>query len=109
MPLSFEAAPVFCELFFRDDSNLMLELNGRWFYKAPDTKYIDLMPAFYEKPIDGGCDMMLKIFAPPASGENDLSLEDGMFNYYYVLERLPEIRIRTAPTEPDKDITEGNT
>ena len=109
VPLHFEAAPVFCELFFRDDSNLMLELNGRWFYKAPETKYIDLMPAFYEKPVDGSCDMLLKIFAPPASGENDLSAEDGMFNYYYVLERLPEIRIRTAPTEPDKDITEGNT
>lgn len=106
--LHFEAPPVFCELFFEDDSNLMLELNGRWFYKSPAAKYVDLMPAFFGKNIQGGEELTLKIFAPPASGENDLSVSGGMFNYYYTLEKLPVIRIRTAPTEPDKDKTEGN-
>ena len=47
--------------------------------------------------------MTLKIFAPPATGENDISTEDGMFNYYYTLEKLPAIRIRTEPIEPSKD------
>lgn len=108
IPLYFEAPPVFCELFFDDDSNLMLELGGTWFYKSPEARYVDLMPAFYNNRIQGGTELTLKIFAPPASGENDLSAPDGMYNYYCTLEKLPVIRIRTAPTEPDKDKTEGN-
>ena len=81
----------------------MIELNGRWFYKSPQAKVIDLMPAFFEKPINAPADMTMKIFAPPAGGENDLSLPDGMYNYYYTLEKLPEIIIRTSPTSPSKD------
>ena len=103
IPLHFDAPPHFCELYFSDESNLMIELNGRWFYKAPAAKVIDLMPAFFEKPICGSADMMLNIFAPPASGENDLSAVDGINNYYYTLEELPVIRIRTAPTEESRD------
>ena len=106
--LYFEAPPVFCELYFEDDSNLMLEFNGRWFYKSPTTKYLDLMPAFYEHNINGGCELAIKIFAPPASGENDLTTEDGLFSYSYIIEKLPEIRIRTAPIELDKDKEKGN-
>ena len=101
--LHFDAPPHFCELYFEDDSNLMIELNGRWFYKSPEARVIDLMPAFFHKPIDGAADMYLRIFAPPASGENDLSVPDGMNNYYYTLEKLPEVRIRTAPTEESMD------
>ena len=108
IPLHFEAPPVFCELYFEDESNLMLELNGRWFCKSPKTRYVDLMPAFYGNNIHGECELTLKLFAPPASGENDLAAEDGMFSYSFTLEKLPEIRIRTAPIEPDKDKQEGN-
>ena len=103
VPLHFDGDPHFCELVFDDDSNLMIEINGRWFYKSPKAKTIDLMPAFYENRLSGPTDMTLKIFAPPASGENDLSVEDGLFNYYYTLEKLPKIRILTAPVEPSKD------
>ena len=103
IPLHFEAAPHFCELYFENDSNLMIELNGHWFYKAPEAKIIDLMPAFFNNKMCVPADTELKIFAPPASGENDLSLPDGLYNYYYTLEKLPKIRIRTAPTEPCKD------
>ena len=103
IPLHFEAPPHFCELIFDDSSNLMIELNGRWFYRSPQAKVIDLMPAFFEKPINAPADMILKIFAPPASGENDLSQPDGMYNYYYTLEKLPEIIIRTSPTSPSPD------
>ena len=101
--LTFDDEPHFCELIFDDDSNLMIELNGRWFYKSPKAKIIDLMPAFYDKPLGGAGELIMKIFAPPASGENDLSSDDGIFNYFYTLEKLPVIRIRTAPTEPSKD------
>jgi len=103
VPLHFDGDPHFCEAIFEDDSNLMMELNGMWFYKSPKARTIDLMPAFYEKRLSGAADMTLKIFAPPASGENDISAEDGLFNYYYTLEKLPKIRIRTSPVEPSKD------
>lgn len=103
IPLHFDKNPHFCELVFDDDSNLMIELNGIWFYKSPKAKTIDLMSAFFEKPLNGSADMTLKIFAPPATGENDLSAEDGLMNYYYTLEKLPKIRILTSPVEPSKD------
>ncbi len=51
----------------------MLELNGFWFYKAPGVKCVDMMSAFFKNRLDGAKDMDLKIFAPPASGENDPS------------------------------------
>lgn len=99
MPLHFEKNPTFCEAVFEKDSNLMLELNGRWFYKAPCTKTVDMMAAFFEKPLDGPADMTLKIFAPPTTGENDLSAEDGLFHCDTVLHELPKVRIRFAPIE----------
>lgn len=102
MNVHFDSAPVFCEAYFEDenikDANLMLELNGRWFYKAPGTTCVDFMPAFFENPINEATDMTLKIFAPPASGENDPSQgDDWQTNYYYTLKALPKVRIRTAP------------
>lgn len=99
IPLHFEGNPQFCEAYFEDDSNLMMEINGTWFYKAPNTKVVDFMSAFYQKPLDGPQDMTLKIFAPPASGENDISTEDGVFNSYTVITKLPKIRLRFEPTE----------
>ena len=99
IPLHFEKNPVFCEIYFEDDSNLIMEINGRWFYKAPKTKYIDLMSAFYENPLDGEKDMTLKIFAPPAGGENDLTIEDGLYNSYTEIKKMPVIRICFEPIE----------
>ncbi|MBE6826446.1 MAG: hypothetical protein E7511_06145 [Ruminococcus sp.] len=99
IPLHFEGNPTFCEVYFEDEGNYMLEINGHWFWKSPKAKVIDMMSAFYKKPLSGACDMTLKIFAPPASGENDLSLEDGLFNSYATIEKMPKIRIRFAPVE----------
>ena len=99
IPLHFEKNPTFCELTFTEESNLMLELNGKWFYKAPKTKTVDLMAAFFEKPLQGEADLTLKIFAPPATGENDLSVKDGLYHCDTVLHELPQIRIRFAPVE----------
>lgn len=101
MELQFEGNPVFAEANFPEElatANLMLELNGYWFYKAPGTKFIDFMPAFYEKPLDGKCTLKLNIFAPPASGENDESQgKDWAENYYYTMTALPDIRLRFEP------------
>lgn len=99
LPIHFESNPHFFELTFEDDSNLMLEINGKWFYKSPKAKTIDMMSAFFEKPLDGPCDLTLKIFAPPATGENDISTEDGLYNSYTTIEKLPKIRLRFEPTE----------
>ena len=97
IPLSFEKEPVFCEAYFEDelkDANLMMELNGRWFYKAPGTTFVDFMPAFFEGKKVSGKELTLKIFAPPATGENDSTQgDDWKINWYYTLNRLPEIRI----------------
>jgi hypothetical protein len=43
--------------------------------------------------------LSLKIFAPPASGENDISTEDGLFNTYTTIEKMPKIRLRFEPVE----------
>lgn len=100
IPLHFKKNPHYCEITFDkdDESNYMLELNGRWFYKSPKAKTIDLMSAFYENPLGGESDMTLKLFAPPASGENDASQgDDWAENYYYTVTKLPKIRIEFEP------------
>lgn len=101
IPLHFDGNPHFAEVNFDDeikDLNLMMELNGRWFYKAPGVKTIDLMPAFFEKPLADACDMDLKLFAPPASGENDPSQgEDWAENYYTEIKKCPDFRLRFEP------------
>ena len=99
IPLHFEKNPHFCEVTFDDDSNIMMEINGKWFYKSPEAKTIDLMAAFFEKPLEGEADLTLRLFAPPASGENDLSIEDGLMNSYTEIKKLPNIRIRFEPVE----------
>lgn len=104
IPLHFDCNPHFCELQFADDGNYMLELNGRWFYKAPRTRFVDLMPAFYAEPLQAPCDLTLRLFAPPASGRNDdTAAPDGLLNSYTVIRRLPEIRIAYAPVEECRD------
>ena len=102
IPLHFEKNPHFCEIVFdeEDNGNYMFELNGKWFYKSPEARTIDMMSAFFEKPLDGECDMTLKLFAPPASGENDPSQGvDWDVNYYYTMNKLPKIRILFGPVE----------
>ena len=102
IPLHFEKNPHFCEIVFdeEDNGNYMFELNGKWFYKSPEARTIDMMGAFFEKPLEGECDMTLKLFAPPASGENDPSQgDDWDMNYYYTMNKLPKIRILFGPVE----------
>ncbi len=96
MPIRLEKDPVFCELFFEGDDNLMIEFNGQWFYKSPKTKFVDLMPAFFENRLTEPRELTLKIFAPPASGENDVS---GSVDNYSVITELPKVRIRYEAVE----------
>jgi hypothetical protein len=100
--LHFDNNPVFCEAVFDkdDDSNYIMELGGRWFYKSPKAKKIDFMSAFFDKPVTDNTDMTLKIFAPPGTGENDPTQGfDWQDNYYYEVKKLPVIRIRFEPVK----------
>ncbi len=100
VPLVLEENPHFFELYFDedDDSNYVIEINGKWFYKSPKVKYLDLMAAFFDKKIEKNTEMTLKFFAPPASGENDNNGNDDWdTNYYYEVKKLPKIRIIYAP------------
>ena len=95
--------PHFCELTFADSGSYMLELNGRWFYKSPETHFVDLMPAFYGRHISAPAEMTLKIFAPPADGRNDLEKPDGLMNSYATVSELPSLRIEYGPVEQNCD------
>ena len=103
VPVKLEKNPVFFEMFFDEeliDSNLMIEVNGEWFYKAPGVKCIDLASAFFYKKIEEPKELSIKFFAPPASGENDPAQgDDWQLNYYYELPKLPDIRIVYEPIE----------
>ena len=103
LPITFEKNPVFFEAYFDDDIvdlNLMMEVNGRWFYKSPGVKCIDMMPAFFDKLLVGPCELTLNIFAPPATGENDPTQgDDWTMNYYTTIKKLPSIRLRYEPIE----------
>ncbi|MDD5936023.1 MAG: hypothetical protein PUC65_10775 [Clostridiales bacterium] len=98
-----EQNPVFFEAIFDEDLmelNLMMCIHGMWFYKAPGIKTIDFMPAFWNQPLESAQSVDLKIFAPPASGENETTdYEDWMVNCYTKITKLPEFRIRFVPTE----------
>lgn len=112
MELDMKADPVFAEAYFEDelaDAVLMMELNGRWFYKEKGVKCIDFMPAFYDNRIEEGCRLQLNIFAPPQEGvndrehgglnafANDMSKDDWDINYYFKLKSLPKVRLRFKP------------
>ena len=57
-------------------------------------EFVDFMPAFFEGKKASGKTLTLKIFAPPATGENDPAQgDDWAENWYYTLNKLPEIRL----------------
>ena len=115
IPICLENNPVFCEVGFLDedaDLNLMMEFNGRWFYKKRGVKTIDLIPAFFDKglsqsqntvSLNENCEkkITLRIFAPPPDGVNDPAQGTGWeINYYAAMHKAPELRIRYAPAMP---------
>ncbi len=96
-----EKNPAFFEAYFDDeatDYNLMMEVNGQWFYKAPGTKCIDMMEAFYKNRLKGKNTVTVRLFATPANGEN----EEDPLNYTKELKVLPKFRIEYGPVEKRK-------
>ena len=101
IPLNFDQNPVFCEITFPGEDknlNLMMEINGRWFYKKTGVKTIDLMPAFFYNRLTGKAEIPLRVFAPPPDGVNDPAQGSGWeINYCAEMQNLPEMRIRYKP------------
>lgn len=101
-PVRFEKTPVFCEATFSGDDvnlNLMIELNGRWFYKKPGIKTVDLAPAFFTSALSGEIELYLRLFAPPPDGVNDPAQGEGWeANYFTSMQSPPQLRIRYSPT-----------
>ena len=93
--LSFDRTPEFCEVTLQSDLCLMMEFYGRWFYKKAGVTTVDLMSAFFGRPLSGRCDIPLRIFATPPDGENH---NDGSDDWdvcqYYVMQSEPVFRIR---------------
>ncbi|MCR5687655.1 MAG: hypothetical protein K6G58_06505 [Lachnospiraceae bacterium] len=90
-----EGMPCFLEVTLQADLSLMMEFNGRWFYKSPGVETIDLMPAFYGRPFSGARTIPLHIFATPPDGENhENGREDWDVNQYYTMTEEPSFRIR---------------
>ncbi|MDR0294304.1 MAG: hypothetical protein LBH95_09175 [Oscillospiraceae bacterium] len=100
-PVTFKKDPVFCEAAFGEEDinlNLMLELNGKWFYKRPGVQTVDLMPVFYKKRLSAETELTLRMFAPPPDGVNDPAQGEGWEeNYYTPVKAPPQMRIRYAP------------
>lgn len=95
IPIIFEKTPEFCEITIEEKLSLMIEINGRWFYKSPEVKTIDLLPAFYKNKFNDKKEISVKIFATPLNGENfDDGNDDWNFNYYAEMKNPPNFRIR---------------
>ncbi len=100
IPMELTGAPVLFEAYFDGelaDANLMFEVNGRWFYKAPGVKCIDASSAFFDGRFKGG-ETAVTLYAPPASGENDPAQGDGwQTDYFTTLTALPRFRVVYGP------------
>lgn len=97
--IDFEGSPEFCEITFEEKLSLIMELNGRWFYKAPETKTVDLMPAFFDSPIEKGI-KTLNIFATPKDGVNEEEQGGDWYSSYYAeLTKMPKLRVRYEALE----------
>ena len=101
MQIKLEKTPVFFDIVLPEEANLMLQVNGRWFYKAPGVRVIDAMPAFFgpdARPFTPGEELQVLLLAPPSEGENpETEAEDWAVNYRTVLSELPKFRIRYSP------------
>ena len=96
--VEFEQNPEFCEMYFEEELSLMIEINGRWFYKAPEAKFVDLMSAFFDNPLSEKTVLPIRMFATPHDGINvDNGNKDWDINHYTIMNKLPKLRLRYEP------------
>lgn len=117
MIFKIKKTPHYCEMYFEDElipMNMMIEMNGFWFYKAPGTKFVDLMSYFFENPKLKSKELKIRIFCPPQDGLNANPVEarnspDGewLYNYYATLPALPKVRIEEEPVSVIRSFFHG--
>ena len=102
VPLILEQNPTFCEINFDEASknlSLMMQINGKWFYKKPGVANVDFMPVFFDKPFPNGTVLDVWLFATPAGGVNEPDQgADWDVNYYAEIKTPPTFRVRYKPT-----------
>ncbi len=115
LSVSLKKTPHYAEVYFDTPElralNLMIEMNGYWFYKKPGVKCIDLMSAFFDKPLDSPAEIKVRFFAPPAGGLNlpengdpyDSPDGDWMHNVYTTIPAMPRLRFEEEPVELFKE------
>ena len=97
LDIKMKGMPVYFDIAFGKEDNLVFEINGRWFYKKPGVTVMDVMPAFYAadvKQVSEGDIIKLRIFAPPGTGENVITDKDDWAENYYTEIKLPQLRVR---------------
>ncbi len=102
IPCLIEKNPCYAEIFFNGElrnQNLMIEIDGYWYYKKPGVLKIDFMSYFFDRKIKKNTNLKIRFFAPPADGMNHPGEEDWMNSSYTEIKELPEIRIEYEPVE----------
>ena len=109
MTVHLSKKPHYAEVYFEDEllnMNLIVEVEGYWFYKKPGVKCIDLMTCFFEKPLSKSKDIKIRFFAPPADGMNRPSPDKDPYkaeigpwinDFYTEIKHLPRLRFEEEP------------
>jgi len=87
-----KSKPIFFELKFQKELNLMVSVNGRWFYKKPGLEWVDAISA-----VDGlsaGKTVEIAAFAPPADGANPARSGGWQTSVLTEMTEMPELRVR---------------
>ncbi len=85
--IPLKAKPVFLELRFDKEANLMIRAGKKWFYKKPGVEWVDLTPAAGEGR--GSKPLTVAVFAPPSDGMN----RPGASFVPAKLSRAPQLRL----------------
>jgi hypothetical protein len=97
--VKLKKAPIFFEIKFPKELNLMVSVAGRWFYKKPGVEWVDAVDAVRSC---GGKTIEISVFAPPADGANPVSGTGYADTVRTVLAGPPELRVRYGWKIPKK-------
>lgn len=85
--IPLKGRPLFLELLFEKEANLMIKAGKRWFYKKPGVEWVDVTHA--ASPWGKARPFPVAVFAPPADGMNP----GGASHVPARLHRPPQIRL----------------
>lgn len=91
-----DGQPVFFEIAAGKNDNLMIDVDGKWFYKSAGVEVINVIEAFFDRNKNKEPrDIKIRFYAPPADGENpNTGAADWDTEYRTVIKELPMFRMR---------------